>query len=315
MATRTTAASSFREAFTGLIADETFRNRDPFGYFPMKPASGDTEKWILKTAGATGGTFGEGGAFSAVESNAYSEPEVARGRWQATWGVTEDLEATMAIGNARVFDAVSLEAQGALAAVFDQATTEMLGTTGMGIQLAIDSTGTYAGLNHATITGWDARENAVGGALTVAVLQNAQEALVDVERGQDGLFPDWNTCAPNQITNYLNLAGPGATTSLVRYLRTGVRDAAVANVGDEREMAFFGQMPIAPMRDLTNTIWLMFRKELVYIAFWNPPGAVAGLLTQDIPKTGHQREVNIAMYAALVVTRPFHCSKDTGITA
>lgn len=315
MATLTTAAASFRAAFTGEVADEIFRNSDPFSLFQSRPASGSTESWDLKTGAATGGTFAEGGAFSAAENNTYSIPALARGHWQATFSVTEDLEATMAISNARVFDAVGLEAAGALAAVYDQATTEMLGATGMGIQLAVDSTGTYAGLDHAAITGWNASENNLAGALTIAALQNALETLVNVERAQPGTAPDLLLTAPNQITNYLNLAGPGAGTSLVRYTRTGAGDASPANVGDERELAMFGTMPIQAVRDLTNTIWLMVKRDLFYIAFWNPSGAVNGILTQDVPKSGHQTETNIAMTAALVCRRPFHTHKETGVTA
>lgn len=315
MATTTTAASAIRQAFTGEVIDNVFRNRTFFDLFPMRQASGAaSERWSLVQTGQTGATFNEGGAFSAPDNNTYAAPAIAKNQWQSTYSYSAALDQDLAIGESRVFNAIGLEAEANLKAVFDAAMATMLGSTGMGWELAVDSTGTYAGLARGSTTGWDASENALGGALTIAALQNAQETLVNVERAAN---PNVCFCAPNQLTNYLNLAGPGAGTSLVRYSTGPGQGVISANVGEDPSGARFGNQVIKPVRDMTTTVWLMTEMNLWRIVYWESPawGSVRGVTVQEVPPSGHSKEINVAWTGALVHSNPFHSHKETGVTA
>jgi len=141
-------------------------------------------------------------------------------------------------------------------------------------------------------------------------LQNAQETLVNVERAAN---PNVMYCGPNQLTNYLNLAGPGAGTSLVRY--SG--GPGGTNVGEDPSGARFGNQVIKPIRDMTNTIWIMTEVNLWRIVFWESPawGSTRGVVVQEVPPSGHSKEINVSWTGALVHSNPFHSHKETGVTA
>ncbi|MBL0219655.1 MAG: hypothetical protein IPQ07_38045 [Myxococcales bacterium] len=73
-----------------------------------------------------------------------------------------------------------------------------------GIASIIDAGDVYGGLDPATVTQWAALETAVGGAMTIAVLNTLYRTLTDSPRGAN---PDTVLANINQLLNYGNLFG------------------------------------------------------------------------------------------------------------
>jgi hypothetical protein len=148
---------------------------------------------------------------------------------------------------------LSGETAGAYADLEDLMNNTFLGSGTNGILNAVDSTGTYAGLAKATFTDFASFEEAGGGAaLTVAMLDNTWEAVRDNDRGG---APEVLLMPHNQVTNYANLAGVGATTSLVRFVANGT--APKLDAGWDTTGLTYHNLPIHGIGDMTDTEILM----------------------------------------------------------
>lgn len=143
--------------------------------------------------------------------------------------------------------------------MMDNYTNALLGTGANGVQLAIDSAGTYAGINRSTYSDWGSGETAVSGVLTVAAMTAAVEALRDNDIANTGTRFDAVVMPVNQITNYAALVGPEngtAANRLVRYVAQPGQVAPHIDLGwDDTGLTFMGK-PIVGVPDLTDTVVL-----------------------------------------------------------
>ena len=129
-----------------------------------------------------------------------------------------------------------------------------LGSGASGLLAAAGTAGnTYANINRAAITEWDPNVTAVGGALTLAVMETMAEVLGDAPRGGElGAI----LASPRQCTKYRQLAGASAVNANERLVRiiageNGVMkyDPSPANTG----LAFQG-VPVVRIPDLSNSV-------------------------------------------------------------
>ena len=225
-----------------------------------KVAVGDTAfRWKINrsTGNSSGEVFAEGQGAPQVGAQTWTEAAL-------TWvyhrifvqrsGHARDAMKSHYLGEDWAGDAqMSGEYRGALDDLADLMANTFLGSTNNGIQIAVDSAGTYAGLARASITDWASYEEAGGaGALTVAMLDNTWEAVRDNDRGGkvEALLMPWN-----QITNFANLAGIGAPTSLVRITTQG--EAPKLGLGFNESGLSFHNARVYGIADLTDTEILM----------------------------------------------------------
>ena len=142
--------------------------------------------------------------------------------------------------------------------ITDTITNTILGIGGNGIQLAIDSGETYAGLNRSTYSDWGSHETALDAALTVASMTAEVEALRDNDIANQGTRFDAVIVPVNQVTNYVSLVGPEngtAANRLVRYVAQPGKGVNVDVGWDDLGITFMGK-PVIGVGDLTDTVML-----------------------------------------------------------
>lgn len=323
MANLTTAAAAIREVYDPGVVLLTWLNEEFLAAHPKEQSMGDdTYRWTaLRTTNASGGTFSDGDPFPAVGDLAFSQPSLPfnGNGWADGFSITDNLRAALNKPGAQVFPVIQVQAEQCLARLRDLITATMLGATGIGIQLGVDSTGTYATIDRAVVTNWAARETAVGGAQTIAVFQNDREAMTLPDRGVDVTSAGYRWYfPPEQITNHMNLIGTGAGTSLVRVL--GSAGQLQTNIMDAYRGLVLGAAEIFECRDLTNTVIMAAPKtgpEAIKIVYQDEPDGrtSSGLKVEDVARAGFEDEVIMSWKGILVVPNPFHCLKDTGVTA
>jgi hypothetical protein len=156
------------------------------------------------------------------------------------------------------FNVISNEFLLAAQDIRDLMETTFQGTSNNGIQLAVDSAGTYANINRSTVSAWGSYENALSGALTYAEIANAREAIRDNELG--GRM-DLMVMPHNQITNFMALVGaPGIQNSSWRFNQNG-GEAQNLNLSPRDSGLSFGDAAVAGVGDLTNTVILYLQRS------------------------------------------------------
>ena len=260
-ATSTTLSTLVRPAVANDPTIVKFTNRQFFATLRAigmsdAVAAGDTNfRWKINrsTGNSSAEVFVEGQGEPAAGAQTWTEAALAwvyhRVLVQRT-GHARDAMKSHYLGEEWGGDAaMSGEYRGALDDLADLMANTFLGSTNNGIQIAVDSAGTYAGLARATFTDWQSYEEAgAAGALTVAMMDNTWEAVKDNDRGGtvEAIFMPWN-----QVTNYANLAGVGATTSLVRIMTNG--EAPKIDTGFNESGLSHHNARIYGIHDLTDT--------------------------------------------------------------
>lgn len=320
MADLTSAANAIMSVITPQLVDSTFLNKEIFDLAPkgVQSTSGSgAHRWVALTgANSSGGTADpNGGLFPASASVTLQQASLTPQLFDAAMRVTDELDAALQ-GSADPVGVLAVEMQSMLNRVYDNFSAMVLSSTApLGIELAVDSAGTYAAVSHAT-TGWGSRETAVGGALTSAVLYNDEEALALPDRATSA---DLSIVSHEQLTNYCQLGGLGNSSIQNSPVRVNVASGEVGdvNLGMNRRVAYFGQQRIVPIRDLTNTIWLMGVADEVEIYAHERPSlnSVRGLVVENSPRAGYEKKIVGSWYGIFKIANPFHWAKDTGVTA
>ncbi len=322
MADLTSVANLLNTIVTPRLVDSTFLNREVFDIVPGGPSApppGFPHRFpVISAANSSGGVADpNGGPFPAPGQNTYLQASATPRLYDSAMSITKELEAAIQAG-AAIDDIVGKELDKVVGRVYDHVAGDILSTTApFGVELGVDSAGTYLGISHGT-TGWGSDEAAVGGVLASSVLYAMEEALILPDRAT---FQNFSLVSHEQLGNYQQLSGAGTTTSLFRR-DLGAAEKQVINMGIERRTGVFGDGVIFPIRDLANTIWLMGRREELEAYYYDTPAkpnalaSVKGLQIYMPEAAGYSNEIIVAWYGiGLLVTNPFHWSKRTGITA
>lgn len=322
MADLTSVTNLLNTIVTPDLMDSTFLNREVFELpsgGPTPPPDGYPHRWpVLTVANASGGVANaNGGPFPAAGQNTYQQATLTPGLYDSAFNVTMDLEAAVANG-ANAVDIIGAEFDKMVNRVYDNIAGNVLAVTApFGIELAIDSTGTYANIAHTTV-GWDSSENNLAGALTAVALYNMDETMTLPDRA---IFQDFNIVSYEQIGNYLALTGAGTTTSIFRR-QISPSEPQNANIGIDRRIAYFGNGVIMPVRDLTNTIWLMGERASLSCHYYDTPetpnasASVKGFKIHRPDPAGYGQTIVGSWFGIpLKVGNPFHWRKETGVTA
>lgn len=313
MATTTTLANDIGLLVSQEVVQGIFRNDEFFSQFQMVQAGADTNhRWHVITAGLTGTLKAEGDAFSAAQNTTNSRAALGYHRHDAVIRVTDDLLASLGPNNSNSYwQGLAQEVIHARKAVQQAIMTRWLGATAGtdGLQLAIDSTGTYAGLDHAAITGWASSETAVNAVLSYAALDDMLETLRDDPRRSK---PDLFLMPENQITNYTRLSGPGVRQT---FMQVGANGGNNFDIGPLGVQSFSG-VPMLGVGELTDTVILAIKRGDATIR-WRDDGrgGSMGWGTEEIPRGGYATDIAINWYGHLGYSDPYRAGKLTGVTA
>lgn len=260
----------------------------------------------ITAANSAAATFSEGEAIGLPGKQTYTRyslsPTYARAPFAMSGHSRDQTSSGGTYG-----DLLQIETNKAVVDLYKKVDDILCGTTSnVGIQSAIDANDSYAGSSSSP---WVSVETNVGGALTVGVLQDAEEAVVTspyIGNPTDLLMPR------NQITNYLNTVGTGATTSLVRLVAGAPFDAGSMPQGT----CTYNGMPVVPIRGLTNTVALMVDmtpgsdgRAGIYL------GIARDVLVEKLAKTSDDDNYVASIAFLLKVDRRNAHVKLTGLTA
>jgi hypothetical protein len=320
IATTTTLANVLRTVYEPILSDLVFGNDYLFqlpgaaaeptadgyaakklkGIFPVVPSRGGSSyNWPVRQATTAAAAYVEGQGAPAPGNNTYLMASLAYSAgyfWRSVEISGHAVDALRDEG--AIVEAIDREVRDAARAMQDLINTTFMGTAHL--QLAIDSAGTYAGINRATYLNWGSYEAAVGGPLSVSALADMIEALEDNDRGarhEDLIL----LCPVNQVTNYGALVGAGAGTPVV------TPAGGIADLGFSGYT--FQGLPIFGIPDLTDTIWLAVHRPSVKWIMHRP-------LRFELKATaGDSVKYLLTCALQMVVERPDLCGKLTGVTA
>lgn len=315
--TTTTLANVLRTVYEPKLADIVFQNNalfqlpgapgegpmgegDPRGLFPVRNSAGGTSyNWPVRYDTTAAAAYSEGQAAPAPGNNSYLNATLAYSAGYFWRGVEISGHSVDAMKDeGAIVEAIDREVMDAARAIQDLINTTFMGTSHL--QLAVDSAGTYAGINRATYTGWGSWENALGGAHSLAACRDMVEGLLDNDRGarrEDLAF----IMPVNQVTNHVALAGAGAGVPII------------SQGGGKLDLGFTGasfqEIPIFGVPDMTDTVILLVHRPSIYWVMHRP------LKFEPKPTAGDSHSFLLTCALQLVVERPDLCAKQTGVTA
>lgn len=313
MATTTTLANDIGVIVGSELVQGFFRNDEFFSLFTQRQAPADINyRWHILTAGLTGTLKAEGDAFSAAQSTTNSRAVLSYCRHDAVVRITDDLRASLGPNNSNSYwQSLAQEVVQARLAVQQAVMTRWLGSTAGtdGLLLAIDSTGTYAGLDHAAITGWAATEVNHNAALSYAGLDDLLETMRDDPiRSKPDLF----LMPENQITNYTRLSGPGVRQTFVQNAQGNGNNFDIGPSGTQS----FSGVPIVGVAELTDTVILAIRRQDAVIQYRDDGmGVGGGWGVEEIARGGYQTDVAMNWYGQLAFLAPRYAGKMIAVTA
>lgn len=318
--TTTTLANVLRTVYEPKLADLVFQNDylmqlpgapaeeiqdvgqavKPRGLFPVIPSRGGTSyNWPVRSATTAAAAYAAGDAAPTPGNNTYQMASLAYSAGYFWRGVEIQGHAVDALKDeGAIIDAIDAEIMAAARAMQD-----IINTTFMGaghLELAVDSAGTYAGIDRGAVPGWLSYESNVAGALSLAALRDLVEALCDNDRG--ARIQDLVLLMPvNQVTNYAALAGAGA----------GIPQ--VVQSGGKLDLGFSGYsfqtIPIYGIPDMTDTIVLAVHRPSIRWVMHRPLRFELKATTADTTAW----LMTVALQ--LAVEQPNLCGKLTGVTA
>jgi hypothetical protein len=267
-ALRTTAAAGLSEAL--------FRNNELMPLFaPAGWEGGATKNYKIHYGGNSSvSTYAEGDALGVAGSQSYLTANFPEKHYRATISITGHVYDQTQGGNqtAVFFDQAEKEFTYATKDLVDLITTDMLGTgvtAPVGIQGIVDSAGTLAGIDPNTYTWWAAYENTSSTTIAVADIDTALQNVRDPEYAAN---INLILTSHKQMMKAKGVFGnPGQTSNSVRTLVSA--GGYVMNLVDYTNMAV-GGIPVIPLRDLTNSIWMGVEREQIEIATQRPLNVV-----------------------------------------
>lgn len=247
------------------LPDEGGQEKKPKGLFPIIPSRGGSAyRWTVQTAGPTAREYDEGQAPPAPTGNTYVEASIAysTGYFDVALELTGHAIDALKDEGAIVEEVDKILVDG-FRSMQDAINNKALGSTDWGLQLAIDSSGTYAGLARGTYTTWVAGETALSAALSRSALRDGIEYLTDNDVG--ARHQDLILLMPvNQVSNYHGL---GISTSHPVVMNT--QGGAALDLGFTGE--YFEGLPIYGIPDLTDTVVMILDRTKVYWVMHRPP--------------------------------------------
>ncbi|MEE9366914.1 MAG: hypothetical protein V3W44_09530 [Dehalococcoidales bacterium] len=240
------------------MVDIVYRNNDLLPLFgERKQLGGTAYEWRVATA-ANSSTeiFTEGSAQPTAVAQTYAMATLAWVYYRAMVRVTGHLkDAIRGMAVPDQFNVILQEYTLAAEDIRDLMNTTNMGTGNNGLQLAIDSAGTYAAINRSTTAAWGSFEDAQ--AVSHANLMTMRRTVRDAERGGK---PDIFIVNPTEEQAIQNLVGaPNAQNTSVRYDTTASagRLQLAPLVGGTR----FGEIAVVGVPDFTADILLCFQRS------------------------------------------------------
>lgn len=279
-ALRTTAAAGLSEAL--------FRNNELMPLFARAGwEGGSTKNYKIHYGGNSSvGTYAEGDAIGTAGSQSYLTANFPEKHYKAVVQITGHVYDQTQGGNqaAVFFDQAEREFAYATNDVVDLITTDMLstGTTApVGIQGIVDSTGTLAGIDPSTYTWWAAYE--VAGAATTIAVSDFDLALFHARDPEYAANIDLIITSHKQASKLKTVLGNmGASGNSIRTLATA--GGYIMNLGDYAQGMFVGGIPIIPLRDLTNSIFIGVERSRIEVATQRPLNVLPLAKTDDSDK-------------------------------
>jgi hypothetical protein len=239
--TTSTAANAIREAYEPGFQELAFRNNSFLPLFEKIASPGDTSyRFKGNSAGNSSvETYSEGANMPTSGNQTWSNLAIAYTFFRYVVEVTGHAEAAL---KSQWLPAIEEEIRLGNKDLIDLITTTFIGSTS-GLEVAIDSTSTYAGQARGSAAWWESTETAVSGALSYDDLIDLQEAIRDNDKGG---MPSMILCPYNQESNIFRLTGgPAMQTLSPQDKASGLMNQA------------FGGIPVIPLYDFTNTVIAM----------------------------------------------------------
>lgn len=289
--------------------DIALRRIDMVNFLQSKGAftkwnGGQPQQWnVVYATNSAAEVYAEGAAIGQPGKQSYARASLAPFYVRIPVGYSGHVADQVRQGGVYA-DPIQMELQKGTVDLLKKLDDTICGTTqDQGIQSVIDAGDTYAGLAPGTYTAHASIETSVGGALSLTVLEdNAETGALAMAVPTDIL------ACQNQITNYLRLVGPSATTSLMRYA-PGQSDAGNMLQG----VPAWNGIPWTNIAGMTTTVVLM-------LDMGDPDSRVEFQVFRDITveqlaKTSDDTQMVVSMAGALVCKRRRAHIKLTGVTA
>lgn len=301
VANLTTMSSGIRELYSQTYIDAVYRNHELFpllGLTPKPHLGGHYLHWVINSAGSTPGVFSEGDSAIDSSNQTYIQPYVSPVYIWNFLRISGHLKDAMVNGG--YFDVIGDQIEKAIADIADLFTTSFLGST-YGLEVAIDSGSTYAGITRGSQTAFEAQETAVSGALSFASVRDMVEGLRDNDVGsklgpQNGLI----LMPHNQASNFYDLAGS-----------KGIPMLSPNDPAQGFSSQSYDGIPIKGIGDLTDTVMLFIDKsfgnyELVQFR---------GMDVKAHSNTGDDELIEISGALAFACKNPKVQGKLTGLSS
>jgi len=248
--------------FADSFEDAVYINNELFGLtingvplFPDLKVCDSRYRWKLRKSGNTSAAvFAEGEAAPTPVAGQYanlSVPYTYFWAWARISGHVRDVAENQGMSDG--IDVISNEFTGGFEDIKDAVNTGFMGASNNGLEVAIDSTTTYAGQARGSAAWFESKETAQSAALSRAGLINIMEA----SHGNDFGGKTGIILTPlNQVSNYIYLTGePNAENSSVR-VEMGTAGGGRLDLVPDAAKATVGGIPVVPIAEFTTTIWM-----------------------------------------------------------
>jgi hypothetical protein len=307
------SSSLVRENVQGSGAvDTVFRDTQLLNFFRAMGRvrnwrGGQPQQWNLVTAAnSSAETFSEGQAVPIAGKQSYAQASLSPFYARVVAEVSGHVMDQVRQGGVW-FDPVQDALEKGTLDLLKKFEDTIVGTTqDQGIQSVIDAGDTYAGLAPGTYTTHAAIETAVGGALSMTVLED------NIETGAVSAMaaPTHILSCQNQITNYKRLLGPSASSGGAMQYFQGATDFGIGGPNEFMGGLQYQGRPWVGVSGLTTTVILLLdmRDDIAIELFRTP-------IAEPLAKTDDGQKWSITMAGAIkCATRRRHI-KLTGVTA
>lgn len=290
-----TGGALVKAAVAPGFVEGVFKNSEVLPVFPAPVGSpGDTAyRWkIHSAANASPEVFTEGADLPEADSQEWVTGAVSYVYFAGTTQISG--HARDAMRSSYLPQALDLELTMLRDDMIDLISRTWLGST-YGLELAVDSTSTYAGLTRGSLTAFESKETAVSAIVSFTDMIDMLEALRNAEYAAN---PNAILCNWNQLTRLYSITGQPAIKQL-----GSDRDAAPGYTG-----VSFAGIPVRAVRDMTTTIILFLDTS----KFAN---VVHREFQVDERRSGDSDVFHLTFANALVCREPMKQGKLTGCTA
>lgn len=265
---------------------------------------GDVPRWGVHYAGQTATEYSEGAAAPAAGSQSYADAVLAWRYFAVTVRVTGHAMDRLRPGNAIAgFQAALPEAisKGQRDLVHGVSTALMDNAAG-GLDNAIDSTGTYAGLLRSSYAWWASYEQSIG-TLAESDLETMFAALEDQPRITSGIGPVDMILTTRAVVT--TLKGLGHTNAGYTMIRTDMGNPI--NLGYPTSGTSIQGVPVTVVPNLTSGTLLALRRNMFHVL------RIRDFTTEPLGKTGDYQEFLMTCGFALQCENPYPQGKLTDI--